>query len=914
MRKFKNIPLKSKSSAFIGVVFALGFSALLFWLHQANTGSHALSTASPTGYGMSIKVVGNRFVNAQGKTIRLTGVDRAMSCNGHLMDGPGDAAEVQTMKSWGINAVRISTMMEDCWLGINNEPPQYSGVNYRNAVINYVNLLNQNGIYAIVDLHLNDPGTYSYHAQQVMADEDHSLDYWTSVANTFKSDPAVIFEPYNEPHVSASDTNATDVWACWRDGCQANVLNHSYNGPQTPLKWQLAGMQQLVNTIRATGAHNVVSLGGLAFSNSLRGILQKDSSGKPYLPNDPQHQEAISFHNYQGWGCGVVSCWNSTVLPVAQKMPVITTEFGEKDCNSTFVLPWMQWADTNGVSYTAWVWDPGTCDPNISHGDSGNWGLLSNWDGTPNKYGQPILSHIKSQSKGSPSPTPTVSITSPKGGSTISGSVSVAASASVSSGSITSVVLKANGANLKSCSDSSNCGVSWDTTSVANGSYTLEADTTASDGNTNTTTETVTVNNAHPVTISSPTNITSPTQTTTSIALSWNASSDSKYPASQLTYQVKRNGSPVGTTASGRTNFIDTGLAAGTFYSYTIVAKDPSGNQSNPSAAFTQKTRMPSCAKPTAPQGLSGHAPNPTSIAISWKAVANPSSSCVITHYIVSRNTIPLGQPSSTSFTDSSATPNTTYSYTVLAIETGNIAGPSSSVSVTTPKSTQPDPGPSQPSSVAAVAVSDTQVNLTWNASSDPVTGIKQYNIIRNGQVIGSSTTTSFGDAGLSAKTQYTYQVAAVSGGGNVATSTSVNVTTLPSQSQGSGTGDSGGSPSSGSSSALPPILQDTTSVGSGSDTGQGTSQNPTDPGSSTISQLEQNSPTGKARSLAAQKVAYVGGGIAVILVLAVGYWLLVLKRRAVFRPKSSLYDPDFIANIVVGDDKHGPSGGNRQA
>ena len=517
-------------------------------------------------------------------------------------------------------------------------------------------------------------------------------------------------------------------------------------------------------------------------------------------------------------------------------------------------------------------------------------------------------------------PTPVISFSTPSGGSTVSGSVNVAASASVSSGSITTVVLKANGSTLKTCSSAS-CADTWNTTALANGTYTLEADTTASDGNTNATTETVTVSNSHPVTISAPTNIISLGQTTNSIDLSWNASSDSKYPASQLVYKVLRNGSVVGTTAAGRTNYTDTGLAAGTFYSYTVVARDSSGNTSSPSAAFTQKTRTPNCAKPGAPQGLTGHASNSTSITLSWQTVSNPSSSCVITHYVVSRNAIPLAQPTATNFTDNSATPNTTYAYTVLAVETGNIAGASSSVSVTTPKATQPDPGPSQPSNVVATAVSDTQVNLTWNASNDPVTGIKQYNIIRNGQTVGTSTTTSFGDSGLSAKTQYTYQVVAVSGGGRDATSESVNVTTLPSQNQGdgssgSGNGGSGGNGSSGSSSSpsLPPILEDTTSVGSGSDTGQVTSQNPTDPGSSTISQLDANNPDAKTRSLDAQKVAYVGGGIAVILVLVVGYWFLVLRRRAGFRPTSSLYDPDFIANIVVGDDKHNPTGGNGSA
>lgn len=894
---------KFKASALVGVVFAFGFSALLFWLHQVNTGSHALSVASPTGYGLSLKVVGNHFVDAQGKTVQLRGVDRMMSCSGHLMNGPADATEAQTMRNWGINIVRISTMDEDCWLNINGVPAQYAGVNYQNAVVNYVNILNKAGIYAIVDLHLNDPGTYTYHAQQVMADEDHSIDYWTSVANTFKSDPAVIFEPYNEPHETTSDTNASDPWVCWRDGCQANVLNHSYTGPKTALNWQGAGMQQLVNTIRNTGAKNPITLGGLSFSNNLNGFLQSDSNGKPYTPNDPLHQLAATFHNYKGWGCGTASCWNGTIAKVAQKMPVITTEFGQHDCGSDFVDPWMQWADTNGINYTAWVWTPGTCPGGVSSGDSGAWGLLADWNGNPNSYGKSILNHLKQVGQGS-NPTPSVSLTAPNAGSTVSGSVTVSADAAVSSGSITALVLKQDGAVLKSCGGAS-CSTAWVTTALSNGTYTLEADTTASDGNTNSTTESVTVSNSHPVSISSPTNVTSPSQTTSSIALTWKASTDSKFPASQLIYQVFRNGSKVGASSAGSTAYTDAGLSSGTYFSYTIVAKDPNGNTSNPSAAFTQNTKSPSCAKPGTPQGFTASAISPTAVNLNWKAVSNPSSTCVISHYVVSRNTVPLSQPTGLSLADTTATPNTKYTYTVLAVETGNIAGPAASANVTTPQSTQPDPGPSAPANVGATAISDTQINLTWSASTDPVTGIKQYNIMRNGTQVGTSTTTSFGDSGLTALTQYTYQVVAVSGGGKTAASSTVNVTTLPSQTKGSG----GGGTNPGSSTpALPPVLQGTTSVGSGSDTGQSSSDNPTDPGSSTTSQLSQKSSAPKPQSLGSKKVAYVGGGSVVVLVLAgAGYWLLMVRKRSIFRPSSELYDPDFKSSAVVGDDKHGP-------
>ena len=41
-------------------------------------------------------------------------------------------------------------------------------------------------------------------------DEDHAPRLWTSVATTFKSDPAVIFDLFNEPYIGNSIGYLTD--------------------------------------------------------------------------------------------------------------------------------------------------------------------------------------------------------------------------------------------------------------------------------------------------------------------------------------------------------------------------------------------------------------------------------------------------------------------------------------------------------------------------------------------------------------------------------------------------------------------------------------------------------------------------------------------------------------------------------
>ncbi|MFA5860034.1 MAG: fibronectin type III domain-containing protein, partial [Elusimicrobiota bacterium] len=95
---------------------------------------------------------------------------------------------------------------------------------------------------------------------------------------------------------------------------------------------------------------------------------------------------------------------------------------------------------------------------------------------------------------------------------------------------------------------------------------------------------------------------------------------------------------------------------------------------------------------------------------------------------------------------------------------------------------TPPPPGdttaPSVPANLSATAVSTSQINLSWSASSDAV-GVSGYRVYRNGTQINTTANTSYSDTGLSASTSYTYSVAAYDAAGNVSSqSSSVSGTT----------------------------------------------------------------------------------------------------------------------------------------
>ena len=316
-----------------------------------------------SGPAPSLQVQGNRLVDAGAHAVRLIGVDRsgaeyACAQGWGIFDGPTDSAAVAAIASWNANAVRIP-LNEDCWLAINGVKAAYAGAAYQAAIEGFVARLNAAGIVAILDLHWGAPDTILALAQTPMPDRDHSPAFWRSVAAVFKGNDAVIFDLFNEPYPD-NNADSPEAWRCWRDG-----------GTCTGVSYQAAGMQELVDSVRAAGATNVLMLGGPEYASDLASWLA-------YEPVDPLHQLAASWHIYNFSWCNAQSCWDGAAASVAQQVPLILGELGEDDGGSAFVDSLMNWMDARSGSYLAWTWD--VWGPPMS--------LITSYDGTPSSYGQ----------------------------------------------------------------------------------------------------------------------------------------------------------------------------------------------------------------------------------------------------------------------------------------------------------------------------------------------------------------------------------------------------------------------------------------------------------------------------------------------------------------------------------------------
>lgn len=335
-----------------------------------------------------LHVSGNQLLNGSGQVIRPVGVDRAgseyecdASGNVNVFDGPTDTTAINAMLSWDITAIRLP-LNEDCWLGINGYPAgAYTASWYQQTIVNFVNTLTSYNVIVILDLHWNNSGTNQSNSQEPMPDLDHAPAFWTSVANTFKGNSSVIFDLYNEPY--------TKSWSCWLNGSTAAGAN-----PCTDVNFAVAGMQTLVNTVRATGATNPIMLGGLAYANDMSQWLQNE-------PTDPDYNLIASTHIYNFNACNTVSCWVSGIGTIAAQVPVIAGEIGENDCADGFITTLMNWLDQQGIGYLAWAWDTYGCNSFPA--------LISSYNGTPTAYGAGFQSHLAALDVGGGAITPTPS-------------------------------------------------------------------------------------------------------------------------------------------------------------------------------------------------------------------------------------------------------------------------------------------------------------------------------------------------------------------------------------------------------------------------------------------------------------------------------------------------------------------------
>ncbi|MCP1674570.1 fibronectin type 3 domain-containing protein [Natronocella acetinitrilica] len=223
------------------------------------------------------------------------------------------------------------------------------------------------------------------------------------------------------------------------------------------------------------------------------------------------------------------------------------------------------------------------------------------------------------------------------------------------------------------------------------------------------------------------------------VALNWQAV------AFADTYRVLRDGAEIATTSAS--SYIDDTVEANTIYSYQVVAVNAAG--SSDASAPAEGYRL---APAASPQGLSATSGTSTEhVALSWQPMDFADS------YEIERDGSVIATVGAPGYNDTTATPNTTHSYRVRAV---NAAGTSPYSAVAEGLRLGVASAPTGVS--ASNATHPARINVSWQ----PVAFAESYVLERDGVAIATLSATSYQDSAVDPLVAHSYRVRAVNAAG----------------------------------------------------------------------------------------------------------------------------------------------------
>ncbi len=350
-------------------------------------GLEALETRL-TPSSVPLHVAGNQLRDAANTPVVLRGVNIISLEWRPDGDNVLQAVDI-ALHDWHANLLRLP-VNQDFWFGHDQAwtggESGDGGAAYRELVDQVINVARANNAYVLLDLHWSDMGNWGSSNGQHFLPDDNSTVFWQDAAPRYANDPAVLFDPYNEPHF-ASDQPSDADFALWRDGGWVNETGEFFGWYHSP------GMQGLIDTIRATGANNIVTPEGLNWGSNLTGVLTG------YALSDPAGNLMYQSHLYPNKLAddGVAS----SVEAVARDYPIYVGEWGsggtpgwDNPGAAQSNRDMLAYLDSHpNFSWTAWALTPDL---------GGEYNLLTDWNGaaTSSDYGALVKDSLAAHADG----------------------------------------------------------------------------------------------------------------------------------------------------------------------------------------------------------------------------------------------------------------------------------------------------------------------------------------------------------------------------------------------------------------------------------------------------------------------------------------------------------------------------------
>jgi Cellulase (glycosyl hydrolase family 5) len=275
---------------------------------------------------------------------------------------------LSSAKSFGANVIRFQVSQ----VGIDPQAHQpIDHERYKKKITDAVALALDSGFKVIVSLQHQRGSAASY--DQPLPGQN-TVRAWQVLAPIWKDDSRVIYELYNEPAIAATDKKdqpRKENWDLWLRGGpwvkNRKMKNQNDDNPSGIV----VGILKVIQSIRETGAKNLLIVPGLSTQKSFKGVPMP-------LPSDPQGNLAYGVHSpYLGGGA---DRWDEDFGFLSGQVPVIVTEWAaasnHRHCEPNYpreAPEFLRYLKSHDIGINAFAFDlVGT--------------LIRDWNYTPTSY------------------------------------------------------------------------------------------------------------------------------------------------------------------------------------------------------------------------------------------------------------------------------------------------------------------------------------------------------------------------------------------------------------------------------------------------------------------------------------------------------------------------------------------------
>jgi fibronectin type 3 domain-containing protein len=530
-----------------------------------------------------------------------------------------------------------------------------------------------------------------------------------------------------------------------------NVQNLDTTSPNAPSGLSAsAANSTTVNLAWSSASDTGANQTGVVKYNVLRnGVVIAQPTSTSYIDNGRSANTQYTYAIQAVDGAGNVSANSNTATVTTPSAPDTTppsipSNVQGNAVNATQInLTWSTATDTGGSGLAGYnVYRSGSkvnsnlitatsySDSTVSGGATYGYRVEA-VDGAGNKSAQSSVLNITTPDIGAP----TISISAPANNATVSGTITISASASDDVG-VSRVEFSVNG-STKLTDNSSPYNYSLDTKTLTNGTHTISAKAFDAAGNSSVATITINVNNPDVTPPNAPIGLAATPTNPTTINLSWSPASDTGSNQTGVSkYNVLRNGVVIAQTVA--TTYTDSNRTSDTMYIYAVQAVDGASNTSANSSSVTVKTpAAPDATAPATPGNFKVVSTSTSQVILSWN-ISTDTGGSGLAGYNIYRNGAKLNNSlvSATSYGDSTVASSSTYSYQVEAVDgAGNKSSKASLNNVTTPGVKRGDiTGPNGVSD-GAIDLRDISYVIRKYGTNDPGADITGPNGVPDGVV-----------------------------------------------------------------------------------------------------------------------------------------------------------------------------------